>query len=56
MPEQVKQVGTFTVAIGHGKPKEGSKNALSPIYRLVAIAKITVTRLDSVYKSWCLQH
>ncbi|BDA46672.1 Long chain acyl-CoA synthetase 3 [Coccomyxa sp. Obi] len=36
MPEQVKQVGTFTVAIGHGKPKEGSKNALSPIYRNTA--------------------
>jgi hypothetical protein len=37
MPEQVKQVGNFTVAIGQGKPKEGSKNALSPIYRYYLI-------------------
>jgi len=56
MPEQVKQVGTFTVAIGQGKPKQGSKNALSPIYRFGMIAKDTVTQLDSAYKSCCLQH
>lgn len=35
MPEQVKKVGKYTVAIGKGKSKQGEKNALSPIYRCV---------------------
>ena len=37
MPEAVRKVGEYTVAIGEGKPKEGNKNALSPIYRYVGL-------------------
>ena len=33
MPDTVKKIGQYTIAIGEGKPKQGEKNALSPIYR-----------------------
>lgn len=33
MPDAVKKIGEYTIAIGEGKPKQGEKNALSPIYR-----------------------
>ena len=56
MPEQVKQVGTFTVAIGHGKPKAGSKNALSPVYRWSSMRHLLVPPWTSTQHSVCLQH
>ncbi len=37
MPEAVRKVGEYTVAIGEGKPKHGDQNALSPIYRSVGL-------------------
>ncbi len=37
MPEAVRKVGEYTIAIGEGKPKQGEKNALSPIYRSVGL-------------------
>ena len=45
MPEAVRKVGEYTVAIGEGKPKDGNKNALSPIYRY-----------DSTLASAVMQH
>lgn len=37
MPESVKKVGEYTVAFGEGKPKQGDKQALSPIYRCASL-------------------
>ena len=31
----LKKVGEFVVALGEGTPKQGEKNALSPVYRCV---------------------
>lgn len=33
-------IGKHVVAIGEGKPKSGSRNALSPIYRRVQSCKV----------------
>lgn len=42
MPETVRKVGEYTVAIGEGTPKQGDKNALSPIYRSVSLLAAAV--------------
>ena len=44
MPDSVKKVGEYTVAIGEGKPKQGDKQALSPIYRCASLLESSISQ------------